>query len=161
VQNPKQPRRTHSKTSQVLPLPFVFLTMRFEDALKSPKIDDQIFGKFGFILIDLSQRQIRKEPAASFVHLKCPIIGGCIVSRFYLQSRSPPPPLRRPAPHTLTSRQILIGQLSRLCHSVQHPHIGTCIKAPSRINQKARLGSPTSCITLCAGHRGRRRAVEL
>jgi hypothetical protein len=29
---------------------FIFLTMRFEDALKSPKIDDQIFGKFGFIL---------------------------------------------------------------------------------------------------------------
>jgi hypothetical protein len=143
------------KTAHVLPLLFVFLTMKFEDALKSPKIDDQIFGKFGFILIGLSQRQIRKEPAASFGHLKSPFRG---LHRFTIL---PPVSISLPAPHTSTSKQILIGQLSRLYHSVQHPHIGTCIKAPSRINQKARLGSPMSCITLCAGHQGRRRAVEL
>lgn len=87
VQNPKKPRRTHSKTSHVPSLPFVFLTMRFEDALKSPKIDDQIFGKFGFILICQTVTETDPQGTSGLIcSSEMSIIGVCIVSQFYFTS---------------------------------------------------------------------------
>ena len=54
TQNCPEEHTVKHPATHVLPLLFVFLAMRYEDALKSPKIDDRIFGKFGFILVGLS-----------------------------------------------------------------------------------------------------------
>jgi hypothetical protein len=67
------------------------LSLRFEDTVKPPEIDDQILGKFGFTPIGLSQRRLLQGTFFLSCSSEMFFWGPVLFQEFSLQARSFPP----------------------------------------------------------------------